>query len=46
VDASICVELRDPDNRAGWQWSEASLRPYGDFWEMVDNWIMSMLGQS
>jgi hypothetical protein len=44
--ASICVELGDADNRSGWHWSEASLRPYGDFWEMVDNWIMSMRGQS
>jgi hypothetical protein len=34
--ASICVELGDPDNRAGRQWSEASLMPYGDFWEMVE----------
>ena len=43
--ASICVELGDLDSPAGWHWSEASLRPYSDFWEMADNWIMSMLGR-
>jgi hypothetical protein len=45
--ASICVELGDTDDRSGWHWSEASLRPYRDFWgEIVDNWIMSMPGQA
>jgi hypothetical protein len=45
--ASICVELSpDPQNRIGWHWSEASLRPYHDFWEMLDNWIVSLLTES
>jgi hypothetical protein len=43
--ASICVELGDTEGRSGWHWSEASLRPYSDIWEMADNWIMSMLGR-
>jgi hypothetical protein len=45
--ASICVELSpDPQNRIGWHWSEASLRPCHDFWEMLDNWIISLLTES
>jgi hypothetical protein len=42
--ASICVELGDIDNRSGWHWSEASLNPCGDFWEMMGDWIMSNAG--
>jgi hypothetical protein len=41
--ASICVELGDTASRSCWFWSEASLGPYGGFWEMADNWIMSTL---
>jgi hypothetical protein len=41
--AAVCVELSDnPDSRAGWHWSEASLEPYADIWEMLDNWMLSL----
>jgi hypothetical protein len=40
--ASICAELSDdPDSRAGWRWSEGSLKPYEDIWEMLDNWMVA-----
>jgi hypothetical protein len=41
--AAVCVELSDnPDSRVGWHWSEASLEPYADIWEMLDNWMLSL----